>query len=194
MEIGDRVLVRNVGLRGRNKLVDRWEEDVYGVEEQPEREAPVFVEQQEGGHGRKRTLHRNMLLPVNFLPLPKEWAPRMRPSLPEDTRTETRRCVSVRDTERWEDETTQTDSESDDGDCIVMKEVVTRNPLDPEAEECVSAAWDHASEETSGYMDTPEHTFDMESVDEERDKKTEVSDEENYERKLGENADIRGNC
>ena len=100
MEIGDRVLVRNVGLRGRNKLANRWEEDVYGVKEQPEREAPVFVEQQEGGRRRKRTLHWNMLLPVNFLPLPKEWAPRMRPSLPEDTRTETRRCVSVRDTER----------------------------------------------------------------------------------------------
>ena len=90
---------------------------------------------------------------------------------------------------------------------------MTRNPLDPEAEECVPAAWDHASEETSGYMDTPEHTFDMELVEEERDKKTEVSDEENDEgeldedrnreselsdaqlgkRKLGENADIQGN-
>ena len=119
--------------------------------------------------------------------------------------------MSLCDTERKEDEATLTDSESDDGDCVVMREVVTRNPLDPEAGECVPAALDQASEETSGYMDTPENTFEMEFVDEERYKKTEVSDEESDEgefdedrnrecersdaqfgeSELGENAEIR---
>ena len=55
IEVGDHVLVRNVGLRGRNKLANRWEDDVYVVKEQPEIEIH---------------LHRNVLLLVNFLPLP----------------------------------------------------------------------------------------------------------------------------
>ena len=56
-------------------------------------------------------------------------APRMRPSLPEDTRTERRSCVSERDTARKEDEATLTDSESNDGDCVVMRKVVTQKLL-----------------------------------------------------------------
>ena len=49
---------------------------------------------------------------------------------------------------------------------------MTRNPLDPEAREFVPVAFDHASEETSGDIDIPEQTFEMELVDEE---KTDVS-------------------
>ena len=47
------MLLRNVGLRGRNKLANRWEDDVDVVKDQPERETPVFVLQQEGGHTRE---------------------------------------------------------------------------------------------------------------------------------------------
>jgi len=126
--------------------------------------------------------------------------PRMRPSQ-DDARIERRSCVSVRDTEY----------ESDDGVCVVMSKIVTRKLLDPEAGEFVLAAMDHASKETSGDMDTPEHNFEMELVDEEREKKTDVSNEESDEvvldedrnwesqlsdeqlgeRELGENEEIR---
>lgn len=67
-KIGDRVLVRKVGLTGKHKLEDRWEESVFVVLEQPKADLPVFVVQQEDGKGRLRTLHRNLLLPLS-LPL-----------------------------------------------------------------------------------------------------------------------------
>lgn len=71
IQVGDRVLVRNVGLRGKHKLANRWEEKVYQVVSQPNKEIPVFDVRQEGAGRRTRTLHRNLLFPVNFLPLPE---------------------------------------------------------------------------------------------------------------------------
>ena len=66
---GDRVVVRNVGLRGKNKLADLYEIDIYEVIEQPNVNVPVFKVQKEGSKGPVHTLHRNLLLPVNHLPL-----------------------------------------------------------------------------------------------------------------------------
>lgn len=63
LEPGDRVLLRKVGLIGRNKLADRWEESVYVVVEQKDSSIPVYVVQPEGG-GKKRVLHRNMIRPI----------------------------------------------------------------------------------------------------------------------------------
>ena len=61
-----------------------------------------------------------------------------------------------------------------------------RKPLDPEAGEFVPAAMDHASRRTSGDMDHPEHNFEMELIDEYKDKKTEVSNDESDEGELDE--------
>jgi len=72
VEIGDRVLVRNVGLQGRHKIANRWSEEIYVVVEQPNTDIPVFVVKREGKSQATRTLHRNLLLPVNFLPLPHD--------------------------------------------------------------------------------------------------------------------------
>ena len=63
-----RVLVKKVGFQGKHKLANRWEEEVYKVKGQPNPDIPVFVVEKEAGGGTNRTLHRNMLLPVNFLP------------------------------------------------------------------------------------------------------------------------------
>ena len=65
---GDQVLVRQVGLQGKHKIADRWEEDVYVVTAQPNDNIPVFTVRQLSGKGRPRTLHRNMLLPVRSAP------------------------------------------------------------------------------------------------------------------------------
>ena len=67
--IGDRVLIRNVGLQGKNKLADRWKEDVFLVISQPQPEIPVFEVKPEAGRGRKRVLHRNLLLPISSIPV-----------------------------------------------------------------------------------------------------------------------------
>ena len=65
---GDRVLVRNVGLRGKQKLADRWERQAYIVKYQPNPDIPNYEVQLENSRSRKaRTIHRNLLLPFMFL-------------------------------------------------------------------------------------------------------------------------------
>jgi len=61
---GDRVLVKNVSLRGKHKLADRWEPHPYVVIAQPLDDIPVYEVKREGSRYKKsRTLHRNLLLP-----------------------------------------------------------------------------------------------------------------------------------
>ena len=67
VEVGDRILVKRVAFDGKHKIEDRWENDPYTVLRQPNTEIPVYVVQKESGEGPKRTLHRNLLLPLGFL-------------------------------------------------------------------------------------------------------------------------------
>jgi len=67
LEPGDRVLVRKVGLKGRNKLADKWEEEPYLIQSVSEDDAPVYRVKSEHGKGPSRVLHRNMLLPFNAI-------------------------------------------------------------------------------------------------------------------------------
>ena len=69
VEQGDRVLVKIVAHEGKHKIADRWEDNAYTVLKQPNTEIPLYVVQREDGIGPKRTLHRNLLLPINFLPV-----------------------------------------------------------------------------------------------------------------------------
>lgn len=68
LEVGDRVLVRNLSLRKKHKISDRWESVVYIVVKQSDEDIPVYVVRPEEGDGRERVLHRDMLLPCGFLP------------------------------------------------------------------------------------------------------------------------------
>lgn len=63
---GDRVLVRNVRLRGKQKLSDKWEQEVYVVVHRAG-DLPVYKVKPEIGFGPTRTLHRDLLLPCAFL-------------------------------------------------------------------------------------------------------------------------------
>ena len=64
---GDLVLVRNVSVRGKCKLGDKWEKDPYIVIAQPNPEIPVFdVKKNISLAKRVRRLHRNLLVPLGM--------------------------------------------------------------------------------------------------------------------------------
>lgn len=68
MDVGDRVLVRNVRLRGKHKLADKWEGSVHVVVNR-KADLPVYTVRSENQDGPLRTLHRDLLLPCGFLSL-----------------------------------------------------------------------------------------------------------------------------
>ncbi|KAK7899346.1 hypothetical protein WMY93_020199 [Mugilogobius chulae] len=67
LEVGDRVLIRNVRIRGKHKLEDKWEPEVYVVIKCAG-DLPVYTVKPESKDGPTRTLHRDLLLPCGFLP------------------------------------------------------------------------------------------------------------------------------
>ena len=68
IQVGDRVLLRKLGVKGKHKLGDKWEQEVYIVLEQPNQDIPVYSIQREDKKGRVRVIHRNLLFPLS-LPL-----------------------------------------------------------------------------------------------------------------------------
>ncbi len=67
---GDRVLVRNFKQRGGpGKLRSHWEDLIHVVVERMNDSSPVYVLKPEGKPTPLRTLHRNLLLPCDSLPL-----------------------------------------------------------------------------------------------------------------------------
>lgn len=64
---GDRVLVRNLRVRGKHKLADKWEQTIYIVVSQAG-DLPVYTVCPENQSGPVRTLHRDLLLPCSLPP------------------------------------------------------------------------------------------------------------------------------
>lgn len=68
LKAGDRILVKIVSFTGKHKIADKWESEPYLVLSQPNPDIPVYRVQREAKSGKVRTLHRNLLLPLNFIP------------------------------------------------------------------------------------------------------------------------------
>lgn len=88
LEEGDRVLVRNVRLRGKHKLEDKWEQDIYVVVKQAG-DLPVYTVRPEKNADRPtRTLHRDLLLPCSFLQDSDDISPTRTPPRKAQTRSQ----------------------------------------------------------------------------------------------------------
>ena len=77
LDVGDRVLVRNVSERGgTGKMRSYWEDDIYVVTEKKNPGIPVYTVEPEPRRVKKkvRVLHRNLLLPCDHLPVDLEEA------------------------------------------------------------------------------------------------------------------------
>lgn len=73
LQSGGRVLVTNVrDKRGPGKLRSYWEEEICIVVKRKHKDSPVYVVRPEKGVGRTRVLHRNLLLPCDFLPIEED--------------------------------------------------------------------------------------------------------------------------
>ena len=94
LQPGDQVLLRQIGLQGKSKLADRWQEEVYVVTSQPIASIPVYSVRRLDGRGKVKTVHRNLLLPVRSVPTPIPSKPK---SVPSQTPILTRSCTRLRD-------------------------------------------------------------------------------------------------
>ena len=68
LDVGDSVLIRQVGLKGKHKLADKWQKHPYIVVSIPTSDIPVYKAQRESNSSDIKMLHRNMLLPFSAIP------------------------------------------------------------------------------------------------------------------------------
>jgi transposase InsO family protein len=135
--VGDRVLVKNVGLKGKNKLANKWHKDVFLIVGQNDPDLPVYQLQKESGNGNVRTVHRNLILPLS-LPLDTKKRSTGRQvadtnkvnTLPDEDQVDTPPDVVVSDAEDEElhilyppfDEDRQSEDESDSSSSAELPE------------------------------------------------------------------------
>ena len=69
LEPGDRVLLKNVAFKGKHKLENKWGKEPFIIVSKPNPEIPVYVVRLEHGGRLRKTVHRNMLLPITSIPI-----------------------------------------------------------------------------------------------------------------------------
>ncbi len=74
LEVGDKVLVRNIRIRGKHKLTDKWEPSIHVVVERV-RDLQVYKVCSQDKNAPVRVLHRDLLLPCGFLNTSEESVP-----------------------------------------------------------------------------------------------------------------------
>jgi transposase InsO family protein len=107
LTVGDRVLTRNVALHGKCKLADRWQQEVYVVESQPNKDIPVFRIRRENGQGALKTLHRNLLLPIGNTTMTQDPEPNVTSASSGRRRPATRQTRHVDSEEESQDDSSE---------------------------------------------------------------------------------------
>ncbi len=70
IDVGDHVLLANKTERGKRKIADRWESAVYTVVDHKPQTHTYRI--RNPATGQEKVVHRNLLLLVDFLPVPEE--------------------------------------------------------------------------------------------------------------------------
>ena len=124
LEVGDRVLVKNVGLRGKQKLADMWEHCPYVVKSQPVPAIPVYEVVKENAPSFKpRVLHRNMLLPFTGLPCPRTHTPeKEKPEKQGKDQKEFRVITPEPEVQEYGDSSSQSSAEEEDETMVAEPE------------------------------------------------------------------------
>ena len=124
LQVGDRVLVRNLTPRGRpGKLRTFWEDQIHIVVARKGEGSPVYDVRPESSQGPTRTLHRNLLLPCDYLP-GKPWE-----DLPPVKKTKTATLHHCDDVQPLVQEGNESDSEDElpDVSCLNLSPGHDRN-------------------------------------------------------------------
>lgn len=112
IEVGDRVLLRNLGLRGKHKLESRWNPEPYVVVGRMPN-LPVFKIRREDGRPGTKTMHRDHLLPIGqFVRMPSAPQSENPPARPR-TRAATREKNQIEPSSVTQDLQEFSDSSSD---------------------------------------------------------------------------------
>lgn len=119
LEVGDRVLMRNVGICGKQKLADKWAKDPYIILSIPNADMPVYKIRKESGQGPIKTVHRNLLLPFMWLP---------RTQGADEPRETTRNQNPGIQFDESSSSTTDSDSSDDDGSQSPRYVIPARRP------------------------------------------------------------------
>ncbi|KAK3700939.1 hypothetical protein QZH41_005654 [Actinostola sp. cb2023] len=144
LEPGDRVLVRNLTPRGGpGKLRSYWEKDIHVVVRRKSPESPVYDLRPEGGRGRDRTLHSNLLLPCDYLPADQPVVGTQQPQV--------RRQNIQRTASRQSSDNDESDSESEDEWPTLVRRTVATGVGD-DVEETPAEI---AAEPTTATLDNP---------------------------------------
>lgn len=134
LEPGDHVLVRNLTPRGgTGKLRSHWEDMIHVVKGRKGPDSPVYVIEPLQGTGRRRVLHRNLLLPCPYLVEEPEGH---EPNLEEkNNRRKARRTTRRDHIARHDTYRTDTDSSSEEEYRLWTSVRHAETPLNAEAEE-----------------------------------------------------------
>ncbi|XP_062372262.1 retrovirus-related Pol polyprotein from transposon 412 isoform X1 [Sardina pilchardus] len=179
---GDRVLLKNLGLKGKHKLQSRWNSLPYVVVEKLP-DLPVYRVRPESGMGKLRTIHRDNILPIGSLVRISDEQEAQIPVNRPVTRTQRRSVPQQSRRLEPQENTGYLDEESSESECEVRPVIRWRLERDDfgdhvseRTRECVLPVVDTADE----HENVSDHAGDDEPdiVSEVEDVITDVSDGE----------------